>query len=69
MKKSFQALVFAKTRAQASFQNNLGHLAAIAPDEFLNYYNKNWGKPDQVKHWAYFKTILKTYKFRKYNKQ
>jgi hypothetical protein len=32
-------------------------LAATTPESFMAYYNKNWGKPHQIKHWAFYKTL------------
>ncbi|XP_061196045.1 uncharacterized protein LOC133204337 [Saccostrea echinata] len=55
LKKSFQALVFSKSKS--AFDRSLGHLAATAPENFMAYYNKNWGKQHQIQHWAYYKTI------------
>uniref|UniRef100_A0A8W8MAF0 SWIM-type domain-containing protein n=1 Tax=Magallana gigas TaxID=29159 RepID=A0A8W8MAF0_MAGGI len=55
LKKSFQSLVFSKSKS--AFERALCHLAATAPDSFMAYYNKNWGKPHQIKHWAFYKTI------------
>ena len=48
-------IVFARSRKR--FETALGHLATIAPDEFMKYYNKNWGKSHQIKYWAFYKTI------------
>lgn len=55
LQKFFQSLLFSKSKS--AFERALGHLAATAPESFMAYYNKNWGKPHQIKHWAFYKTI------------
>ena len=50
---AFRRLVFAKT--ELSFKKAHAKLAAVAPDSFMNYYNKNWGQ--NKKSWAYYLTI------------
>nr|XP_047132815.1 uncharacterized protein LOC124805812 isoform X2 [Hydra vulgaris]XP_047132816.1 uncharacterized protein LOC124805812 isoform X2 [Hydra vulgaris] len=55
LKKIFKSLVYAKSKK--SFDINLGHLATVAPEVVMAYYNKNWGLPHQVKYWAYYETI------------
>ncbi|XP_065655225.1 uncharacterized protein LOC136081629 [Hydra vulgaris] len=55
LKRIFQSLVYAKSKKL--FDTNLGHLATVAPDVVMVYYNKNWGLPHQVKYWAYYETM------------
>ncbi|XP_047138970.1 uncharacterized protein LOC124814911 [Hydra vulgaris] len=55
LKKIFKLLVYAKSKKL--FDINLGHLATVAPEVVMAYYNKNWGLPHQVKYWAYYETI------------
>ena len=54
LKRTFQSLVFSKTKSE--FEKKLGHLAATAPESFMKYYNKNWGKSHQLKNWVLYKT-------------
>nr|XP_047132634.1 uncharacterized protein LOC124811303 [Hydra vulgaris] len=55
LKKIFKLLVYAKSKKL--FDINLGHLATVAPEVVMAYYNKNWGLPHQVNYWAYYETI------------